>query len=126
MNTICFPYHSKERYNNYKFAIIDSFSVNLQIFEKVKKEQPNFKEKFCPVNGDICQPGLGISQSDRETLENNVHVVFHSAATIRFDEPLRFVCPKHDYNVNFINEPRHEKTCLRGFRSGKTQTSLLN
>ena len=65
--------------------------VYLQIFEKLKKEQPNFKEKFCPVNGDICQPDLGISQADRETLENNVHVVFHSAATIRFDEPLRFV-----------------------------------
>ena len=25
-----------------------------------------------------------------------------------------------------INEPRHEKTCLRGLRLGKTQTSLLS
>ena len=25
-----------------------------------------------------------------------------------------------------FNEPRHEKTCLRGFRPGKTQTSLLS
>ena len=23
-----------------------------------------------------------------------------------------------------LNEPRHEKTCLRGFRPGKTQTGL--
>lgn len=59
------------------------------IFEKLRKEQPNFKDKFHPINGDICQPGLGISQTDREILEKNVHVVFHSAATIRFDEPLR-------------------------------------
>ena len=62
---------------------------SFQIFEKLRKEQPNFKDKFCPVSGDICQPDLGVSQSDREILEKDVHVVFHSAATIRFDEPLR-------------------------------------
>lgn len=55
----------------------------------MKKEQPNFKDKFIAVNGDICQDGLGISNSDVEMLEKETHVVFHSAATIRFDEPLR-------------------------------------
>ena len=28
--------------------------------------------------------------------------------------------------VMLLLEPRHEKTCLRGFRPGKTQTSLLS
>ena len=28
--------------------------------------------------------------------------------------------------VRVINEPRHEKTCLRGLRPGKTQTVLLS
>ena len=27
---------------------------------------------------------------------------------------------------SFIFEPRHEKTCLRGFRPGKTHTGLLS
>ena len=33
-------------------------------------------------------------------------------------------CPKR-YSVLLI-EPRHEKTCLRGLRPGKTQSSLLS
>lgn len=59
------------------------------VFEKLRKEQPGFKDKFVAVNGDMLQPELGISQSDRNLLEREVHIVFHSAATIRFDEPLR-------------------------------------
>lgn len=53
------------------------------------KEQPNFKDKFVAISGDMLQPELGISQSDKDLLEREVHIVFHSAATIRFDEPLR-------------------------------------
>jgi len=34
-------------------------------------------------------PGLGISKSDVRILAENVSVVFHSAATVRFDEPLQ-------------------------------------
>ncbi|XP_052218054.1 fatty acyl-CoA reductase 1-like isoform X2 [Dreissena polymorpha] len=63
--------------------------ANSPVYEKVKKEQPNFKDKFIPINGDMCLPELGISQTDKDMLENETHIVFHSAATIRFDEPLR-------------------------------------
>jgi fatty acyl-CoA reductase len=35
------------------------------------------------------QLGLGLSSSDRQMLEENVSVVFHCAATIRFDDPLK-------------------------------------
>ena len=37
----------------------------------------------------MVEPNLGISQSDREMLVKNINVVFHSAATVRFDEPLK-------------------------------------
>lgn len=70
------------------FTYISHF-VFPQIFEKVKKDQPNFKDKFIAINGDMFQPDLGISKSDKELLEREIHIVFHSAATIRFDEPLR-------------------------------------
>ena len=33
-------------------------------------------------------PALGISKEDEDTLINEVSVVFHSAATVRFDEEL--------------------------------------
>ncbi|XP_046682906.1 putative fatty acyl-CoA reductase CG5065 [Homalodisca vitripennis] len=41
-----------------------------------------------PINGDVTLPNLGISPEDRETLCKEVEIVYHGAATIRFDEPL--------------------------------------
>ena len=34
----------------------------------------------------------------------------------------------HNVNFNIVltTDPRHEKTCLRGFRSGETQIGLLS
>lgn len=52
---------------------------------------PDYRKKLVAVEGDLVEPGLGISENDRETLKKNVHVVFHSAATVRFDEPLKYL-----------------------------------
>lgn len=41
------------------------------------------------INGDIEQPGLGISTEDREKLSEEVNIIFHGAATVKFDEKLR-------------------------------------
>ena len=42
------------------------------------------------IAGDVMEPNLGISAEDEQLLvESNVTTVIHSAATIRFDEPLR-------------------------------------
>ena len=35
-------------------------------------------------------------------------------------------CHKRTNSIEIINEPRHEKICLRGLRPGKTQTGLLS
>lgn len=43
------------------------------------------------VTGDIVEEGLGLHDDQRAFLEDNIHIVFHSAATVRFDEPLRLV-----------------------------------
>ncbi|XP_070391766.1 fatty acyl-CoA reductase 1-like isoform X1 [Dermacentor albipictus] len=60
-----------------------------QMFERLKKEQPGALEKVTAMAGDLVQPDLGLSASDRATLVDNVSVVFHSGATIKFDAPLR-------------------------------------
>lgn len=41
-----------------------------------------------PVKGDITMAGLGISESDMAMLSEEISIVFNSAATIRFSEPL--------------------------------------
>ncbi|XP_065349011.1 putative fatty acyl-CoA reductase CG5065 [Cloeon dipterum] len=57
-----------------------------QIYKKLEKSA---MAKVMPINGDIALPGLGISESDRSLLASKVSVVFHSAATVRFTDPLK-------------------------------------
>jgi fatty acyl-CoA reductase len=88
-----FENSSKIRYS----ALIDKRKkrkefVNIfffQIFSKVKEQQPNVMEKITAVTGDVTLPQLGLSPSDLQLLTENVSVVFHSAATVRFDEELK-------------------------------------
>ncbi|KAL5006269.1 hypothetical protein ScPMuIL_015075 [Solemya velum] len=63
--------------------------LDSQIFSKLKKECANYKDKFHAIGGDMMQPRLGICEEDVKLLEEETNIVFHSAATIRFDEPLR-------------------------------------
>lgn len=41
------------------------------------------------IPGDVMLPNLGISEEDSILLHNSVNIVYHCAATIRFDEALK-------------------------------------
>lgn len=64
---------------------------------KIYKDDPIFKFRTCsealnvlvPISGDVTVQGLGISDNDREKLINEVNIIIHSAATVKFDEELR-------------------------------------
>lgn len=60
-----------------------------KVFDRVKKDQPDAVRKVVAISGDITMPGLGISATDEKTLADNVSVVFHAAATVKFDEGLK-------------------------------------
>lgn len=70
------------------------------VFERVKKECPQQFDKLHPIAGDVGFPGLGINPMDMHTLIDNVSIIFHSAATIRFDDPLGYVNVVFLVNVN--------------------------
>ncbi|XP_076754574.1 putative fatty acyl-CoA reductase CG5065 [Xylocopa sonorina] len=59
------------------------------VFEKIKAKNPSLLNKIYPVKGDVSLPNLGITPEDRIMLQQRVNIVFHSAATIRFNEPLK-------------------------------------
>jgi len=63
--------------------------TNSVVFSRLRRENESLFQKIIPVSGDVTMPGLGISPSDERKLEQQVSIVFHVAATIRFDEPLR-------------------------------------
>jgi len=41
------------------------------------------------MNGDVSLPNLGLTDQERELLINEVHVVFHFAATLRLEGKLK-------------------------------------
>lgn len=63
----------------------------MQLFDKVKAQRgaDAIREKVRGVAGDVSVLGLGLSDADRKTLTDNVTIVYHCAATIRFDEELK-------------------------------------
>ena len=58
------------------------------IFQDWKINKPDQLAKLIPLNGDICEPKLGLSEEDYNILTENVSIVYHSAATVRFDGPI--------------------------------------
>ncbi|XP_053678515.1 putative fatty acyl-CoA reductase CG5065 [Anopheles nili] len=60
----------------------------LPLFEKLRAESPDLLEKMVPVQGDVSLLGLGLAQEDIDRM-HNVSVIFHVAASVRFDDPLQ-------------------------------------
>ncbi|NXG18819.1 FACR1 reductase, partial [Grallaria varia] len=63
--------------------------LKCKVFDRVREDCPNFHEKIKPINAELIQPKLAISAEDEEELLTRVNIVFHCAATVRFDEPLK-------------------------------------
>lgn len=59
------------------------------MYERLKEEQPDFASKIFIIEGDTEKFDLGLSPNDRELIIKNTHIIFHGAATVRFDEKLR-------------------------------------
>lgn len=62
-----------------------------QLFDLLKKRM-DFKaiiSKIRVIEGDVAKENLGISNEDRRLIVENVNFIYHCAATIRFDEPLK-------------------------------------
>lgn len=75
-------------YTKYSQISSDSSSQLVQLFSKLKDEQPKFRHQIVAIAGDCSEPNLGISSQDWATLIQEVSIVFHVAATVRFDEKL--------------------------------------
>ncbi|XP_043604093.1 putative fatty acyl-CoA reductase CG5065 [Bombus pyrosoma] len=58
------------------------------IYDDIKAKHPSALSRVYPMKGDVSLPDLGLSREDRNLLLENVNIVFHAAATVRFDEPL--------------------------------------
>lgn len=62
--------------------------TQLPLFEPIRKRMPHVLNKLVPITGDVTLLNLGINQADFEVIKN-VSIIFHSAASVRFDDSLR-------------------------------------
>lgn len=66
---------------------LDSEFTDCKLFENVNSKL--IASKLQPLDGDLTLDGLGLSKEDRRELCENVNIVFHVAASVRFDDPLK-------------------------------------
>lgn len=77
------------------------------VFDRFKELQLESRfSKIVAIEGDVGLEHLGISPADRETLIENVNVVFHSAATLDFFQSL-----KETTNINLRGTRRVVELC---------------
>ncbi|KAJ8917331.1 hypothetical protein NQ315_002353, partial [Exocentrus adspersus] len=59
------------------------------VFNRIREKDPDAFDKVKAISGDVSLPNLGISESDKAFMVGNINVVFHSAATVKFNEDLK-------------------------------------
>lgn len=72
-----------------------------QLFALLKSQKPKYRHNISVISGDVSLPGMGIGHEERQTIRDNVNVVIHGAATVRFDEKLKMAIA---INVNGTKE----------------------
>ncbi|KAL7071667.1 hypothetical protein ACQ4LE_009393 [Meloidogyne hapla] len=79
------------------------------LFSRIRCKDENRLERILvPICGDLMQEDLGLSYEDQETLANEISIVFHCAATVKFDEALRA-----SIQMNVIGTQRLASLCRR-------------
>lgn len=63
--------------------------VDLPLFKPLLHHCPNVLEKLVPISGDVTALELGISVGDVFRMKD-VSIIFHSAASVRFDDTLKY------------------------------------
>ncbi|XP_048487960.1 fatty acyl-CoA reductase wat [Plutella xylostella] len=59
------------------------------VFDEVRKVNSYFEKRLVPVAGDVAELRLGLSDDDWNMLAEEVNFIYHIAATVKFDEPLK-------------------------------------
>lgn len=75
--------------------------INLPLFDAIRasdaQNNQNFLSKIKVLDGDITEHNFGLSQEHLNEVIQEVSVVFHSAASVRFEEPI-----KTSVNINIV------------------------
>ncbi|XP_044727614.1 fatty acyl-CoA reductase 1-like [Chrysoperla carnea] len=65
------------------------YLIMRSLFDRLKVEYPESLSKVKIIKGDISELEYGLSDSDLEFIINEINIVFHVAASVRFDDSLK-------------------------------------
>ncbi|KAE8606685.1 hypothetical protein XENTR_v10010818 [Xenopus tropicalis] len=63
--------------------------MSCKLFDRLRDEQPECAQKVIAISSELTQPELDLSKEDQDMLIDCIDIVFHCAATVRFNESLR-------------------------------------
>lgn len=77
-----------------------------ELFGRLRKSPVGAEmiKKIKPIKGDITLPLFGISEEDIKLLSSEVSIIFHSAATVKFVEPLKVAVTNNVVSVGNLVE----------------------
>lgn len=81
-----------------------------QLFQ-FHREKLDFS-KVVAVDGDLAKPQMGLTPANRKLLMENVSVVFHSAASVRFHGPIKDFIAQNVYGTEKVLQLCHEMARL--------------
>ncbi|VVC37652.1 Male sterility, NAD-binding,NAD(P)-binding domain,Fatty acyl-CoA reductase, C-terminal [Cinara cedri] len=97
------------------------------LFDLVKEMHgPEVINKVIAIAGDVTESNLAISESDRQLLADTVQIVYHAAATIRFDESLRKAVLLNTRGTKLVLELAKEMKQLEAFMHVSTSYCHLD
>lgn len=79
-----------------------------QVFDRIIKKSPELLEKLVCISGDIMDPNIGLDEQGMKMITEQVDIVFHVAATVRFNEALQDAA-----NLNTFGTERVMKLCTK-------------
>ncbi|XP_015186637.1 PREDICTED: putative fatty acyl-CoA reductase CG8306, partial [Polistes dominula] len=84
------------------------------IFDRLKREQKDVEKKIILIEGDTSLLNLGLSEKDRDRIKDT-DLIFHSAASVRFMENLRFIVNTNIRGTRDLLLLAQEVTRLKAF-----------
>jgi alcohol-forming fatty acyl-CoA reductase len=88
-----------------------------KIFDNIREKNPDVLSKLVCIPGDINEPKIGMDERDIKILQDNIDIVFHVAATVRFNEPLRDAANLNTFGTKRVMElctkMRNLRVCLK-------------
>ncbi|KAK9879060.1 hypothetical protein WA026_003875 [Henosepilachna vigintioctopunctata] len=83
--------------------------------DRLKKENPKFRQQVEIIPGDLLLPHLGMSEGSIRKFKENVNIVIHCGASVRFDQMIREATYANVRSVKHLIEFSKEARGLQSF-----------